>query len=120
MCLLFFFSTIQLTAGLCCRGVRGVYGAAERRHAAPAVIGDSFACCVVLVSHSAWFLTQTRFSGTRTDGRTDGRTDDDETPLPPDPFSSNRKPQRNSDLDFRLFAVSNINHTGFGTPLEGN
>ena len=39
MCLLFFFSTIQLTVGLCCRGVRGVYGAVERRHAAPAVVG---------------------------------------------------------------------------------
>ena len=34
----------------------------------------------------------------------------DEDPLdegqPPDPFSSNRKTQRNSDLDFRFFAVS--------------
>ena len=39
MCLLFFFSTIQLTVGLCCRGVRGAYGAVERRHAAPAVVG---------------------------------------------------------------------------------
>ena len=34
-------------------------------------------------------------------------TDDDETGLPPlnPPGSSNRKPQRNSDFDFRLFAV---------------
>ena len=39
MCLLFFFSTIELTVGLCCRGARGVDGAAERRHAAPAVVG---------------------------------------------------------------------------------
>ena len=39
MCLLFFFSTIELTVGLCCRGVRGAYGAVERRHAAPAVVG---------------------------------------------------------------------------------
>ena len=39
MCLLFFFSIIQLTVGLCCRGVRGVYGAVERRLAAPAVVG---------------------------------------------------------------------------------
>ena len=34
-----FISIIQLTVGLCCRGVRGVYGAVERRHAAPAVVG---------------------------------------------------------------------------------
>ena len=37
MCLLFFFSTMMLRLGF--RGVRGVYGAAERRHAAPAVVG---------------------------------------------------------------------------------
>ena len=39
MCLLFFFSIIQLTVGLCCREVRGVNGAVERRRAAPAVVG---------------------------------------------------------------------------------
>ena len=37
MCLLFFFSTMMLRLGF--RGVRGVYGAVERRHAAPAVVG---------------------------------------------------------------------------------
>ena len=47
---------------------------------------------------SAWFLTQNSgFAG-----------QDDETGLPPlnPPGSSNRKPQRNSDFDFRFFAVS--------------
>ena len=39
MCLLFIFSTIQLTVGLCCRGVQGACGAFERRHAAHAVVG---------------------------------------------------------------------------------
>ena len=39
MCLLFFFSIIQLTVGLCCRGVWGAHGAVERRHAAPAAVG---------------------------------------------------------------------------------
>ena len=50
---------------------------------------------------SAWFLTQNLGFGLH--------DDDDETGLPPlnPPGSSNRKPQRNSDLDFRLFAVSN-------------
>ena len=54
---------------------------------------------------SAWFLTQNSgFAGH--DGR---RTTTDETGLPPlnPPGSSNRKPQRNSDFDFRFFAVSN-------------
>ena len=37
MCLLFFFSTMMWRLGF--RGVRGVYGAAERRRAAPAVVG---------------------------------------------------------------------------------
>ena len=37
MCLLFFFSTMMWRLGF--RGVRGVYGAVERRHAAPAVVG---------------------------------------------------------------------------------
>ena len=64
-CLLFFFSTIELTAGLCCRGVRGVYGAVERRHAAPAVVGR---LGLVLDTDSGF-------------GDTDGRTDD-ETGLP--------------------------------------
>ena len=47
---------------------------------------------------SAWFLKQNSGFGLH----------DDETGLPPlnPPGSSNRKPQRNSDLDFRLFAVS--------------
>ena len=63
-CLLFFFSTTQLTAVLCCRGVRGVYGAVERRHAAPVSSADS-----------AWFLTQTRVWASRR------RTN--ETGLPP-------------------------------------
>ena len=72
--------------------VWGVYGAVERRLAAPAVVGDS-----------AWFLTKTRVLPDRT---TDD--DDDETGLPPSnpPGSSNRKPQRNSDFDFHFFAVS--------------
>ena len=29
----------DVAVGLCCRGVRGVNGAVERRHAAPAVVG---------------------------------------------------------------------------------
>ena len=37
MCLLFFFSTTMWRLGF--RGVRGVCGAVERRHAAPAVVG---------------------------------------------------------------------------------
>ena len=51
---------------------------------------------------SAWFAFDTQLGFCRT------RTDDGETGLPPlnPPGSSNRKPQRNSDLDFRLFAVS--------------
>ena len=49
---------------------------------------------------SAWFLTQTRVLGTRT------TTKPGSPPNPPG--SSNRKPQRNSDFDFRLFAVSNM------------
>ena len=84
MCLLFFFSTMMWRLGLA--WVRGVYGAAERRHAAPPSSADS-----------AWFLTQNSGFGLH-----------DETGLPPfnPPGSSNRKPQRNSDLDFRFFAVS--------------
>ena len=74
MCLLFFFSTIQMTAGLCCRGVRGVYGAAERRHAAPAVVGR----LVLILEKNSGFGNTT--DGRRTD---DGRTD--ETGLPPKP-----------------------------------
>ena len=63
MCLLFFFSTMMWRLGLA--WVRGVYGAVERRLAAPAVVGDS-----------ACFLTQNSgFAGQ------DGRTD--ETGLPP-------------------------------------
>ena len=69
MCLLFFFSTIQLTVGLCCRGVRGVYGAAERRHAAPAVVGDS-----------TWFLTQNSGFGLQ-DGRRRRNRAPPQTPL---------------------------------------
>ena len=38
MCLLFFFSTMMWRLGLA--WVRGVYGAAERRLAAPAVVVD--------------------------------------------------------------------------------
>ena len=102
MCLLFFFSTIQMTAGLCCRGVRGVYGAAERRHAAPAVVGR-----LGLALDTELGLWA---SGRTDDGRTmDGRTKLDFPPNPPG--SSNRKPQRDSDLDFRLFAVSIIPQT---------
>ena len=97
MCLLFFFSTIELTVGLCCRGVRGAYGAVERRHAAPPSSADS-----------AWFLTQNSGFAGHDDGRTDGRNR-----VPP-PFSSNRKPQRNSDLDFRFFAVSSFKYCSFG------
>ena len=63
-----------------CRGVRSVYGAAERRHAAPAAIGDSFACCVVLVSHSAWFLTQNSGFGLQ-DGRRRRNRAPPQTPL---------------------------------------
>ena len=37
MCLLFFFSTMMWRLGLA--WARGVYGAVERRHAAPAVVG---------------------------------------------------------------------------------
>ena len=90
MSLLFFFSIIQLTVGLCCRGVRGVYGAVERRHAAPAVVGR---LGLVLDTELGFWASRTT----------------DETGLPPlnPPGSSNRKPQRNSDFDFRLFAVSN-------------
>ena len=96
MCLLFFFSTIQLTAGLCCRGVRGVYRAVGRRRAAPAAVGR---LGLVLDAELGFWA-----SG-RTDGRTtDGRMKPGSPPKPPG--SSNRKPQRNSDLDFRLFAVS--------------
>ena len=71
---------------------RGVYGAVERRLAAPAVVGR-----LGLVLD-----TKFRFWGhdDDDDGRTDGRN------RAPPPFSSNRKPQRNSDLDFRFFAVS--------------
>ena len=89
MCLLFFFSTIQLTAGLRCRGVRGAYGAAERRLAAPAVVGR---IGLVLDTELGFWASRTK----------------DETGLPPlnPPGSSNRKPQRNSDFDFRFFAVS--------------
>ena len=95
MCLLFFFSIIQLTAGLCCRGVRGVNGAVERRRAAPAVVGR---LGLVLDTELGFWASRT--------------TDDDETGLPPlnPPCSSNRKPQRNSDFDFRLFAVSKNEH----------
>ena len=101
MCLLFFFSTIQLTVWLRCRGVRGVYGAVERRLAAPAVVGR---LGLVLDTELGFWA-----SGRTDDGRTD------ETGLPPlnPPGSSNRKPQRNSDFDFRLFAVSIIFHIGF-------
>ena len=57
MCLLFFFSTMMWRLGF--RGVRGVYGAAERRHAAPPPSADS-----------AWFLTQNLgFGDTADDGR---------------------------------------------------
>ena len=62
MCLLFFFSTIQLTVGLCCRGVRGVYGAVERRHAAPAVVGR---LGLVLDTELGFWASRRR----RTDGR---------------------------------------------------
>ena len=94
MSLLFFFSIIQLTAGLCCRGARGANGAVERRHAAPAVVGR------------LGLVLDTEFGFWGHDGRRRTTTDDnDETPLPPDPFSSNRKPQRNSDLDFRFFPL---------------
>ena len=95
MCLLFFFSTIQMTAGLCCRGVRGVYEAVERRHAAPAVVGR---LGLVLDTELGFWA-----SGRTDDGRMDGRTKAGFPPNPPG--SSNRKPQRNSDLDFPLFAV---------------
>ena len=91
MCLLFFFSAMMWRLGLA--WVRGVYGAVERRHAAPAVVGR---LGLALEADSG-------FAG-------HGRTTDDETGLPPSnpPSSSNRKPQRNSDLDFRFFAVSKI------------
>ena len=56
MCLLFFFSTMMWRLGLA--WVRGVYGAAERRLAAPAVVGDS-----------AWLLTQNSGFGLHDDGR---------------------------------------------------
>ena len=63
------FSSPPLTAGFCCRGVRGVYGAAERRHAAPAVVGR---LGLVLDTELGFWA-----SGRTTDGRTD------ETGLPP-------------------------------------
>ena len=88
MCLLFFFSTMMWRLGLA--WVRGVYGAVERRHAAPAVVGR------------LGLVLDTEFGFWLQDGRTD------ETWLPPlnPPGSSNRKPQRNSDFDLRDFAVS--------------
>ena len=73
MQLLFFFFTIQLTAGLSCRGVRGVYGAAERRHAAPAVVGR---LGLVLDTELGFWA-----SGRTTDGRTDETGPPPQTPL---------------------------------------
>ena len=64
MSLLFFFSIIQLTVGLCCCGARGANGAVERRHAAPAVVGR-----FIFFRDSAWLLTKTRVLPD-TDGRT--------------------------------------------------
>ena len=62
---------------------------------------------------SAWLLTHNSGFGLQ-DGRTDGRTDGrNRPPLPNPPSSSNRKPQRNSDLDFRLFAVSKTRPLGY-------
>ena len=87
MFLLFFFSTM-VTAGLLA-WVRGVYGAVERRHAAPAVVGR---LGLVLDTELGFCRSQTT------------TTKPGSPPNPPG--SSNRKPQRNSDLDFRLFAVS--------------
>ena len=69
-------------------------GAVERRLAAPAVVGRLGLVLDTDSERSGFGFT------------TDGRTD--ETGLPPlnPPGSSNRKPQRNSDFDFRFFAVS--------------
>ena len=85
MCLLFFFSTMMWRLGLA--WVRGVYGAVERRHAAPAVVGR----LGLVLDKEPRFWASGRMNGRRTD----------ETGLPPF-FSSNRKPQRNSDFDFRF------------------
>ena len=77
------------------RGVRGVYGAVERQHAAPAVVGR----LGLVLDKNSGFAEQ---GGRRT--ADDGRA---KPGSPQAPFLSfNRKPQRNSDLDFRFFAVS--------------
>ena len=63
MSLLVFFSTMKWRLGLA--WVRGVYGAVERRHAAPAVVGR-----LGLVLDTELGFCRTRRRRRRTDGRT--------------------------------------------------